>query len=682
MKAQTMRLGCGALAAVAAALATPAAATATDCPLPGSPGNAMDNVALSVKGDIDSARTGGYLQIPFDVPAGTTGIQVRYSYDQPGGGCGGGPNTLDMGVYEPKANPSSPAFEQSDRRGWSGSAVKNLAIAQNGFSDETTYLADRRAFVNGRTTRAYEPGPIPAGTWAVELGIAYVDPADADGIRYAIEVRTSTGAEWSDEPYDPSGPPDPKVNSTPGWYTGDFHVHGEQEPGNATMNQTFAAAFGPAGPGLDFITLVDHNNDVAHDDMQAQADAYPGNLVIPGVEVTTYRGHWNAQGSSSFADFRGGPIYTPGTLTSPIPDTALTNVRDATLPKDQFESIRMGGGWAQINHPTIFKDSPAACRGCFWNYTDADTDFSKVDAIEIQTGPAGIPHGSPAAMNPFTATAIEYYEHALDTGAHVAAVGSSDDHRAATATGPFDSSVGEGATVVHAKGLRRAAIVAAVKADHTYVKPFGPSGPDLTLEAANENGEGAIIGDSLTGRSLELTATVSGAAGTGRPGTWELTLLRDGVAEASVPVAGDSITQEWGVPQTGRYSIELTRTATSEFIEGYTSPIWLTVEPEPSNEFEIGEAKLNRKKGIAKLPVTIPGAGELSLRGESVKDVTAKRGKAKTVKLEVRPEGELERELREHGEATAVLTVTFEPRGGEPRSKDVTVELERRLKHR
>ena len=84
------------------------------------------------------------------------------------------------------------------------------------------------------------------------------------------------------------------------------------------------------------------------------------------------------------------------------------------------------------------------------------------------------------------------------------------------------------------------------------VKPFGPSGPDVTLEAANEDGDGAIIGDSLSGHTLKLTATVSGAAGTGRSGDFELTLLRDGAAIESVPIAGDGITKEWDVTQSGR----------------------------------------------------------------------------------------------------------------------------------
>ena len=101
------RIGCGLLAGVAACLLAPSVATATDCGLPGSPGTGMSPV-LDVQGDLASSRTGGYLQIPFQVDPGATAIQVRYSYDQADGGCSG-PNTLDMGVYQPKSDPSSAA---------------------------------------------------------------------------------------------------------------------------------------------------------------------------------------------------------------------------------------------------------------------------------------------------------------------------------------------------------------------------------------------------------------------------------------------------------------------------------------------------------------------------------------------------------------------------------------------
>src|SRR3954463_4908826 len=89
------------LALLIGLLAVPATAAATDCPLPGAPDPTM-STAVDFQGDVPASKAGGYLQIPFTVPANAVAIRVRYSYDQPGGGCGGSPNTLDMGVYEPK----------------------------------------------------------------------------------------------------------------------------------------------------------------------------------------------------------------------------------------------------------------------------------------------------------------------------------------------------------------------------------------------------------------------------------------------------------------------------------------------------------------------------------------------------------------------------------------------------
>ncbi len=350
----------------------------------------------------------------------------------------------------------------------------------------TTYNADKKAFVDGFTTRAYRPGPIQTGDWAVELGIAYVDPADANGIHYHVQVLTSTDPVWSNNPYTPSGPPAADTGQGAGWYMGDLHVHGEQEPGNATMTDTLAAAFGGGGAGLDFVTLVDHNNNIAHTDMKAQADQYPNNLVIPGVEVTTYKGHWNNQGSTAFADFRGGPIYT-ASGTSPYDDADLTQVQAGALPKDEFANAQAGGGWTQINHPGTYKNDPSGCRGCAWTYSDDDTDFSKVDAIEVHNSIGELSSG------PFTLDAIAFYEHALDSGAHIAAVASSDAHKAGT---DIISHVGEGATGVYSEGgLNRQGIVNAVKAGHTYAKPFGTDGPDITLTATDADSDQAIIGD-------------------------------------------------------------------------------------------------------------------------------------------------------------------------------------------
>ena len=51
--------------------------------------------------------------------------------------------------------------------------------------------------------------------------------------------------------------------------------------------------------------------------MKAQADHYPNNLVIPGVEVTTYRGHWNNQGSSALRRLPRRPDLQPSRAGRP-----------------------------------------------------------------------------------------------------------------------------------------------------------------------------------------------------------------------------------------------------------------------------------------------------------------------------------------------------------------------------
>ena len=139
-----------------------------------------------------------------------------------------------------------------------------------------------------------------------------------------------------------------------------------------------------------------------------QAD-YPGKLIIPGTEVTTYKGHYNNIGSSTFADFRGGPIYRwspPGRSTKVAGrgragGAVRPDPGDRRLDADQPPDACIGG---------------SVCRGCPWDYTDAETDYSKVDAIEVQNGAADFGQPPNAIPSPFTATAIAFYERALASG--------------------------------------------------------------------------------------------------------------------------------------------------------------------------------------------------------------------------------------------------------------------------
>lgn len=679
-------------AVVAGFFLVPSLATAA-CTLPttpvvkngvSSPGALNDYVtpgdAIVKSGNFGPELNGKFVQVPFEIPAGTTGLRVRYCYETAMS------TTLDLGVYEPNAaDPGN--FTAAQSRGWSGSAVKMIGIGENGFTTPADYEVNRKAYVPGRTSRGYKPGEIQAGTWAVELGAGFIDQALTDGTDWMIEVTPSSDTNWSDDPF-VADPYTPNVaNSSAGWYVGDMHVHGEQEPGNALMSDTLDLAFGdpPASAGLDFLTLVDHNNNMARNvlgDLQAE---YPGKVVIPGTEMTTYDGHFNAQGNSPLVDFRLGEILKPSnSADADIQAGDLSTVRGIENPSSRFADIQAGGGWAQINHPSIFKQSPSLCRGCFWNYDDTRTDFSTVNAIELQTGPAGIPVGSPTpVMNPFTPAAIEYYEHALSTGAHIAALGSSDDHKAGQATGPTDSSVGHGATVVHADQLSQSAITAAVKAGHTYVKLFGPDAPDVELTATGADGTTAIPGDSLTAESLGISIKVTGADSGVRPGPYTLAVLRDGAQVDSAPVSGGSFTHEFNTTETGRYSFKLTRQqGENTMIEAYSTPVWFTkkdvvIPPvEPSNKFSFVGLKLNKNKGTALLKVKVAGAGLVKLSGKNVAKSSAKSKKAnQVVSLTVKATGKLKKTLGKKGKATAKTKVSFTPTGGKAATKSKTVKL-------
>jgi hypothetical protein len=583
------RIGLG--TALVAAIASVAPGLASACTVPGTSDTGFDP-PQDFTGTVTPAQQGSYLQIPFDVPAGTTAIRIRYCWDEPPDGT-----TLDIGVYEPAAaGVPGPA----ERRGWSGSAVRDLAIAVNGFSPPSVYETARRAYVRGYTTRAYQPGPLPPGQWTAELGIAAVA---GSSVGYAVRVETTSSPDWSNDPYAPATQSSAPTNPNPGWYAGDLHAHGEQEPGNALVSTSLDYAFRPlaaGGAGLDFVGLVDHNNDIARGEVGRYEPAHPGKLVIPGVEVTTYHGHYNTIGSSSFADFRGGPV-----LSYP----SMSELAPTTVPASQLAAVRAGGGWAQINHPTIFPGQPTVCRGCPWNWTAGETGYENVDAIEIQTGPADI--GS--SPNPFTRTAIAFYEARLAAGDHAAAVGSSDSHQADQSS-VTSAPIGRATTVVGASELSKPAIVQGIRDGRTYVKLYGNDGPDIRVAAHAPGAPDGTLGDAVSGPELGLEVQVlSAGPSAARPGNYRLELLRDGAVVHGVAISDDDFNHTFAATEPARYGVQVIREAPrANRFEVYSTPVWF----ERGENLTLGKLKRNKRKGIAKLTVSVAHPGELTLRAK------------------------------------------------------------------
>ena len=637
------RVGIGLTLAAAGALALPGLAGA--CTLPGDQDPSFDP-PVDFTGTVTAAQQGSYVQIPFGVPPGTTAIRIRYCYDTSPSGT-----TLDMGVYEPLHQgdtiPGPP-----ERRGWSGSAVKDLAISENGFSPPGVYEPARKAYVPGYTTRAYQPGPLPAGTWTAELGIAALGGPSAG---FQVRVETSSSTDWSDRPYTKVAQSSAPANRNPGWYVGDPHAHGEQEPGNALVKTSLDYAFKPisnGGAGLDWIGLVDHNNDVSRGEIGKYAPSYPGKLIIPGTEVTTYHGHYNSIGSTAFPDFRGGPV-----LAYP----SMNQIAPATVPASQMGAVQDGGGWTQVNHPTIFpSNSPINvrfCRGCPWDWTPAETDYSKVDAIEVQTGPADIG----TTPNPFTPAAIAFYEARLAAGDHIAAVASSDSHQA-DQTDVTTAPIGRGATVVHATQLSKAAIVDGIRNDHTYAKLYGSDGPDVRVTARSPGASDAIFGDTISGPSLTVEVEVLRAGpGAARPGAYDVQLLRDGAIVDQAKVTGDDFNTSFDQQQAGRYAIQAIReNPAANRIEVYSSPVWY----QRAENLSLGKLKLDRRHGTGKLSVTVGGPGELTLKGKGLRTVHKTVNEAGKLKLKVKPKSKLAKRLRENGSVKVKAKAKLVPTDG------------------
>jgi hypothetical protein len=525
-----------------------------------------------VTGEFDTRFTKSYVMVPFQVPTGTTAIRVKYCWDQPE--SGGSRHTLDLGLYEPRRAGTTGTWGPREFRGWGGSSHRDVTISAEGFSTEAEYTASPRIEPPGKTTRAFLPGRIRAGLWAAELGVAAVIPqseGDADGkVGWRVEIEYADDPAFADEPYRPARYDKTPAVRTAGWYEGDFHVHAEHSGyGDATMTETFDYAFTPTaqgGAGLDFITLSDYVGGSAWGEIGRYQGQHPGKLIVRSAEVITYRGHTNNHGSAKFVDYREGPIFERRS------DGTFQLVRGTRDPRDLFDEVHAAGGWTQINHPTIFPPvSPAAaalCRGCFWEYSDEETDFSKVDAYEIATGPADIV----GTQNPFTLTAIDEWERHLAQGYKIAAVGSSDSHDAGSGTGPLDAPVGEARTVVYADKLSERGIRCGIKRRHTYVKVSGATAPDLSFEAHPFARRGwwktALVGDVVKAPGAGFTARVRG--GNGR----QLLVVANGKTIRTVPVTSDDFTYKFLQGGAGHWRLQLMN---GSLVETVSSPIW--VEP-------------------------------------------------------------------------------------------------------
>jgi hypothetical protein len=385
-----------------------------------------------IEGTLTADQTLTYPLLPFTVPPHTARIEVRYSYAAAIGSdphlTGG--NTIDIGVFDPRGQ----AFMGEGFRGWSGSA-------------RTAFFISAQA-----ATPGYMPGPIQPGTWHICLGAYKVAEA---GCPYRVEIALTTAAPDPDPGFPArlalSAQPRPDAVHESGWYRGELHCHTDHSDGDSDPLTVIDRA---EALGLDFLAITDHNV-LSH--QVALAAAQTRLMLIPGMEVTTYRGHWNIWGAGAWIDFR---------------------AQSAADMQAAVDAALRAGYLISCNHPRPF--------GPEWLYPEVEG----FHCIEVWNGQWWL-------MND---DALAYWEARLRGGAQVTAVGGSDCHFHAR---EHPAKLAHPTTFIYCAGAPSpAALLDGLRAGHAFISE-SPTGAEIYLSAGD-----VMMGDVLVSSDDIVTFSV------------------------------------------------------------------------------------------------------------------------------------------------------------------------------
>ncbi len=368
---------------------------------------------LVIKGEVGTDRMLSYVLVPFQVPEHIGRIDVRYEYDAAisSDPTISGGNVVDIGIFDPRGAD----FLGNGFRGWSGSERLAFFITPD------------------NATSGYIAGPIQAGEWNIVLGFYKVA---AQGCHYEITIRLQAATEFDREsaafrPRLPVRTSAPHLAKASGWYKGELHCHSLHSDGDSSPEAIVRAA---EKLGLDFLAVTDHNNF----SQQMDLNSLSTNLVlIPGCEVTTFKGHWNIWGDGKWIDFR------------------VTSEADMSAT---LKAAVEAGHLTSCNHPRPY--------GPDWMYPNVEG----YACIEVWNGPWEYDND----------VCLAFWEMRLKQGKRLVAVGGSDCHHLL-----FENEVklAHPTTTIYCEGEASAAnLLKALRAGHAFIT-CAPDGPQLHLNS-------------------------------------------------------------------------------------------------------------------------------------------------------------------------------------------------------
>ena len=297
-------------------------------------------------------------------------------------------------------------------------------------------------------TPGYFPGPVPAGTWTVEIDTHMIMPGES--VQYTLDVTLTAGAAGAFVA--PRKRVPVVARSQPGWYRGDLHTHSDHSDAHGFAVAALIQMARDAG--LDFVFLTDHNTVTGLPEMDAAADETL--LTVGGIELTTYWGHALCLGAREWVDWR----VHPG-------DGEMVRIAAATYANAQVFVIA---------HP--LGDGDPGCTGCAWRFGEMMPGNAR--AVEIWNGPWGCDSNNERNL-------ALWYDW-LNQGLRLVGTAGSDAH------GLRDYTASTGFSVIYAAALSEAALLEGLLAGRLYLS----SGPQLTFQAQDDDGHIWMIGDTVT----------------------------------------------------------------------------------------------------------------------------------------------------------------------------------------
>jgi hypothetical protein len=148
----------------------------------------------------------------------------------------------------------------------------------------------------------------------------------------------------------------------------------------------------------------------------------------------------------------------------------------------------------------------------------------------------------------------------------------------------------------------------------------------------------------------------------------------DGVGEGLLSTGASGTVLYWTMPQ-------LANGSTRDGTVFANREVLVQATVEPSNTVTFGTAALNKKKGTATVPVTVPNAGTLAYSGTGVNI----SGPASTtapgdISLIIKATGKKRKKLNKKGKVIVSPSVTFSPANGTAATQSANVTLRKKLK--